>query len=354
VLAAILGALGILFGTLTPLGSTPAHAKKPPPQPLYWGGVIGKQLTGEAPPWDMSALDAFERLAGKRVSILPFSSPFADCSTNPCTHFPFPAGAMQTLRERGVIPMLTWASQSVPTPLDLKEPHFSLKAIAHGSEDAYIRSFAEQVKQWGHPFFLRFNHEMNGFWFPWNEGVNGNRRGSFRRAWRHVHDIFTQVGATNATWVWCPNVDFTRKLTPLNDLYPGGRYVDWTCMDGFNWGDTANSGGWMSFSRVFRETYRRILRIAPTKPVMLGEVASEERGGSKPHWIRNALKAIPARFRHIRAMIWFNENDRHMRWPIESSRKSRKAFARAIQSPVYRPSEFSGIATDPIPPPSWP
>jgi Glycosyl hydrolase family 26 len=354
VLAAVLAALAALFCMLTPLGSTPAHAKKPPPQPLYWGGVIGKQLTGEAPPWDMSALDAFERLADKKVSILPFSSPFADCSTKPCTHFPFPAGAMETLRQRGVIPMLTWASQSVPTPLDLEEPHFSLKAIAHGSEDAYIRSFAEQVKQWGHPFFLRFNHEMNGFWFPWNEGVNGNRPGSFRKAWRHVHDIFTQVGATNATWVWCPNVDFTRKLTPLHDLYPGGRYVDWTCIDGFNWGDTANSGGWMSFSTVFRETYRRILRIAPHKPMMLGEVASEERGGSKSHWISNALKVIPARFRHVRAVIWFNENDRHMRWPIESSKKSRKAFARAIQSPVFRPNEFSGIGTNPIPPPSWP
>ena len=110
----------------------------------------------------------------------------------------------------------------------------------------------------------------------------------------------------------------------------------------------------MSFSRVFRETYRRILRLAPDKPVMVGEVASEERGGSKPHWIKDALKVIPRRYRHIRALIWFEENDRHMRWPIESSRKSRKAFAHAIRNPVYRPNEFSGIATNPIPPPSWP
>ncbi len=158
-----------------------------------------------------------------------------------------------------------------------------------------------------------------------------------------MHDIFTQGGATNATWVWCPNVDFTRKLTPLHGLYPGGRYVDWTCLDGFNWGDTANSGGWMSFNSVFHETYRRILRIARRKPMMIGELASEERGGSKPRWIRNALKVIPARYRRVRAVIWFNERDRGMRWPIESSKKSRRAFAHAIQRSVYRPSEFGGI-----------
>jgi hypothetical protein len=110
----------------------------------------------------------------------------------------------------------------------------------------------------------------------------------------------------------------------------------------------------MPFGHVFGETYRRILRLAPNKPLMIGEVASEERGGSKPAWIRNALKVMPARFRKIRAMIWFDEKDRGMRWPIESSTKSRRAFARAIGASVYRPSEFSHIEDRPIRPPSWP
>jgi len=346
-LAASLLALGAL--------ATPSLAKEgEPPRPLYWGAVIGNQFTGEPPPWDMNALAAFEGLVGKGASVLPFSSPFADCSDRPCTYFSFPAQAMETLRERGTIGALTWASQSVPTPVDLEEPAFQLKDVARGRHDPYIREFAEQARDWGHPFFLRFNHEMNGFWFPWNEGVNGNRPGSFVKAWRHVHDVFTEVGATNATWVWCPNVDFTRKLIPLHSLYPGHRYVDWTCLDGFNWGDTANSGGWMSFERVFRSTYRRMLKIAPRKPMMIGEVASEERGGSKARWIRHALNVIPRRFRKVRAVIWFEERDRGMRWPVESSKRARQAFARAIRRPVYRPNEFSQLASSPIRPPTWP
>ena len=121
-------------------------------------------------------------------------------------------------------------------PPSLDQPAYSLTAIANGSQDAYIRDYAEQVVTWGRPFFLRFDAEMNGFWFPWSEGVNGNTPGSFVAAWRHVHDIFDEVGANNATWVWCPNVDFTAHLTPLKRLYPGDEYVDWTCLDGFNWG----------------------------------------------------------------------------------------------------------------------
>jgi mannan endo-1,4-beta-mannosidase len=343
-------AASILFCSL---GSTASAAKHKQARPLYWGAVIGKQLTGEAPPWDMNALSTFEGLAGKGASLLEFSSPFADCIERPCTYFYFPTTAMQTIREHGTIPVLTWASQSVPS--SLSEPGFRLADVANGRHDTYIRDFAIQARNWGHPFFLRFDQEMNGFWFPWGEGVNGNKPGSFVKAWRHVHDIFTEVGATNATWVWCPNVDFTRKLVPLHSLYPGGKYVDWSCLDGFNWGKTANSGGWMSFGRVFRSTYKRVQKIAPHKPMLISEVASEERGGSKAGWIRHTLKVIPRKFPKIRGLIWFEENDRGMHWPIESSPSSHKAFAKAIQRTVYRPNEFSGLVTNsPIPPPSWP
>jgi hypothetical protein len=332
--------------------TAPAQAK--PAKPLYWGAVIGKQLTGEAPPWDLNALYKFENIAHKGASLLAFSSPFADCSLRPCSYFYFPTKGMETLRQLGTIPMLNWASQSVPSPVSLKEPAFQLSDVIAGAYDEYIREFAEQVREWGHPFFLRFDQEMNGFWFPWNEGVNGNKSGEFVAAWRHVHDIFTEVGATNASWVWCPNVDFTGKLTPLKSQYPGAAYVDWTCLDGFNWGETPNSKGWMSFEGIFRSTYNRVLKIAPEKPMLIAEVASEERGGSKARWIRNTLRAIPTRFPRIGGVIWFEENDRGMGWPIESSGAARRAFARSISRPVYRPNEFGGIETSPIPPLAWP
>ena len=183
--------------------------------------------------------------------------------------------------------------------------------------------------------------------------VNRNRPGQFVAAWRHVHNIFTSVGATNATWVWCPNVNFTGRLTPLGRIYPGNRYVDWTCLDGFNWGKTPNSSGWMSFNQIFRSTYNQVVRLAPSKPMVIGETASEERGGSKGGWIRNALRIIPSRYPSIRGFIWYDEKNQHMNWPIGSSPAATRSFAEGIRQRLYMPNLYQEIASRPIEPPVW-
>jgi len=333
------------------IGASSAQAKSPP-NPLYWGAQIGDQLTGEAAPWDMNALGQFEGMARKPVSLVSFSSPFAECSGSACTFINFPLTPMENVRNHGSIPFFSWSSSS--TPEDGPQEPWRLGRIVDGSLDPYIRQFAEAARDWGHPFFLRFDWEMNGFWFPWSEGVNGNRKGEFVAAWRHIHDVFHSVGANNATWVWCPNVDFTRKLIPLNRVYPGADYVDWSCLDGFNWGKRADSAGWQTFNQVFHETYKRVLKIAPGKPMLIGEVASNEKGGSKAAWIENLLREV-TRYRKIRGLIWFEVKDRNTHWPLESSSKASRAFAKGIQRTVFRPNEFGSLATSsPIPPPSWP
>ncbi len=130
---------------------------------------------------------------------------------------------MHTIRNYGAVPFFSWGSQSTPVPLDLDEPAFQLADIANGTYDSYIREFAEGAKAWGHPFFLRFDWEMNGNWFPWAEDANANNPGEYVAAWRHVHDIFTQVGATNATWVWCPYVELVAADAPARELLPRRR-----------------------------------------------------------------------------------------------------------------------------------
>jgi hypothetical protein len=332
------------------LFSSPAEAKRKV-RPLYWGAQIGTQLTGTPAPYDMQALYDFEANAGKGLSLLAISAPFADCSVTPCRYYAFPGELLERIRTYGAIPFYNWASQS--TPSEAIEPDFQLSDLIAGREDGYIRRFAEAARNWGHPFFLRFDWEMNGFWFPWNEGVNGNKPGEFVKAWRHVHRIFTGVGANNVNWVWCPNVDFTRKLTPLKDVYPGHKFVDWTCLDGFNWGDTTYSAGWMSFNAIFRSTYKRVARIAKHKPMLIAETASEERGGSKSRWIANALRVIPRQYPKVRGMIWFDEKSQGMNWPIESSPRATRAFARGISRHVYRPNLYANLPPQFIRPPRW-
>ena len=312
---------------------------------IYWGAQIGDQLTGEQAPWDMNAVYEFEQMAGKKVSLVSFNAPFATCESK-CTFNSFPSTPFESLRTHGAIPVFGWSTSSISE--GTHDPKFSLAKIIHGRYDGYIRSFATAAAAWGHPFFLRFNWEMNGNWFPWAEGVNGNRPGQYVAAWRHVHDIFTSVGATNATWVWCPNIDRNRKL---RELYPGNRYVDWTCLDGYNWGTSYSWAHWASFRNVFASSYGAVRKVAPGKPMMLGEVASTDFGGSKAAWIKEMLSSLPHVFPKVRALIWFEVNDRGTHWPIETPASAEKAFARGIRNPIYAGNEFSAIEARPIPAP---
>lgn len=327
-----------------------AAAKKRPPASLYWGAQIGDQMTGEAAPWDMNPVYRFEHVAGKGLSLIEFASPFAECGEGGCVMTRFPTTPMENVRRYGAIPVFSW--NSTASPPSVSQPDFSLGTIISGHYDSYIREFATKAKEWGKPFFLRFDWEMNGFWFPWSEGVNGNTSGQFVAAWRHLHDIFDAVGAHNVTWVWCPNVDLYSSLTPLGRLYPGDDYVDWTALDGFNWGKRRGSPGWQSFNQVFHRTYRRIVRkVAPGKPLMLAEVASSDKGGSKPAWIKDMYKKLRNKYRKIRAVIWYDVDDRGTNWPIERKKKERNAFRAAVRPGAFKPNLYGGITSSPIQPP---
>ena len=315
-----------------------------PPTSKYWGAWVGSQLTGTEAPWDMGAAAKFEQLAGKRMSTVHFSSPFADCSSS-CSYYDFPAEEMDDIREHGAIPFFSWGSQS--TPASLNQPNFQLADVISGAHDTYIRKFAEEARDWGQPFFLRFNWEMNGNWFAWMEGVNGNQPGESVAAWRHVHDIFTQVGATNATWVWCPNIDPDGQLGDLASLYPGDQYVDWTGLDGYNWGThPARDDVWRSFDDLYRSTYDYITQtLAPTKPLAIAEIGSTEHGGSKSAWIEDALSSVATDYPQVRALLWFEKFDDSMDWPIETSSSATAAFAAGIQNPIFQSSPNLGASS---------
>jgi hypothetical protein len=355
--AAVL-ALALLLFSLPSIASAVKHHRGAVPaakqRPLYWGAWIGDQLTGEQPPWDMSAVSSFEGLVGKGLSLVEFAAPFANCGTSPCSYYDFPSAQMEAIRAYGAIPFFGWSTAgSAP---GLEDPPFQLVKIIAGSQDSYIREFAEAARNWGHPFFLRFNWEMNGNWFPWSEGVNGNQAGEYVAAWRHVHDIFTAVGATNASWVWCPYADPNasgKKLAQLQSFYPGDEYVDWTCMDGFNWAkNPTNPHPWRSFDQIVGPTYRQITeRIAPSKPMILAEVASTGAGKAKAAWIRGMFKSLATKYGRVRALIWFDQVDREVSWPLETSPKVTRAFSRGVHQRGFKTNGQASISASPIPPP---
>ena len=207
----------------------------------------------------MSAVTKFEELVGKGLSLIEFSAALRRLHVTPCTSFDFPTDGMDNVRDYGAIPFFSWASQATPRPRgDLDQPDFQLADIIAGSYDSYIREFAEAARNWGHPFFLRFDWEMNGNWFPWAEARQRQHPGRLRRRLapraRHLHR-----GRRHQRDLGLVPLRRRRpaSFADLAPLYPGDEYVDWTCLDGFNWGSNpANPQPWRSFDEIFAPTYR--------------------------------------------------------------------------------------------------
>ena len=340
---------------------------------IYWGAYIDATSIGTVnnSPWDLvysngDTTSKFETAAGKGLSIIHWGAPWYNSTSWPNGYYPFPSSLMTAVRNHGSIPLLDWGSWDLGNGT-ANQPSFALKNIVNGATytfggqtfDQYITSFATAAKNWGYPFFLRFDWEMNGWWqFPWSVQLNGNVPQDYIDAWQHVHNIFKQVGATNVTWVWCPNISST-NTTPDSQVYPGDSFVDWTCLDGYN-KDTTN---WQTFSQVFtgssyngnHNSYQEIVNLAPTKPVMIGETASIEDPNNNTHkasWITDAfITQLPTNFPAVKAVVWFNWNDNNTTntFPIESSNNAQTAFAQAVgNSSYYAANNFNAITVSPI------
>jgi len=230
----------------------------------------------------------------------------------------------QAASANGAVPMITWE------PWTEDERGISLWGIANGEQDAYVRSVAQEAATWGQPILLRFAHEMNGNWYPWGWGVDGNTPAAFKAAWRHVVEIFREEGASNVRWVWCPSVSNT-KLSQFKRFYPGDEWVDWVGLDGFNWGAY---GTWQSFNQIFALSYQRLLRFTD-RPIMIGEIGVNQAGGSKPRWISRTLRRVLPRYRNVRAVVWFDASDGRADFRIDSSAGALAAFRHAMGMPYF-------------------
>jgi mannan endo-1,4-beta-mannosidase len=329
------------------------HPSAPPANPvapIYWG------VNMPTIPWNMDNLASWEsKVAGKAVSIINYGHFWGDGSAKGYREFTWSLTPLNNIRAHGAIPMITW------TPEGGDPRRWQLRKIIRGDHDDYIRRFALGLRDWPTkdrpaPVFLRLMHEMNGNWgYPWQEDSNGNHRGEFVQAWRHIVDIFRQEKVYNATFVWCPNAESPGSTSPsFASLYPEAEqhpnYVDWTCLDGYNRG----SSQWESFNQLFTGSYNAILNLshAQAKPMMVGEWGSVEKGGSKASWFADALSSqIPDKFTQVRAIVYYNFADGPYDWHVETTQASQDAFKAAIAAPYYMTNVYGALLTSPIPVP---
>ncbi len=150
--------------------------------------------------------------------------------------------------------------------------------------------------------------------------------------WRHVHDIFTAAGATNAIWIWSPSRVDPYPNIDLAPLYPGDDYVDWLGMTGY----FRHVEQTPSFDRTFGKTLVALDEIAQ-KPILLSEVGATESGGNrdkKVAWIKDLFAGIKANPQII-GFAWFDQSVEGNDWRIESSSAATAAFADGVADPSF-------------------
>ena len=235
--AAVAGASARLITSSSPSQPPVAHASLPP-EPAAYLGVFepGRRLAMAR------SRASHRRRAGSRTSS---GITAAGCSRSMC-------------RSRGC----SARTASSRTCRSIRRTPRS-PAIAAGTYDDYLRSYADSVSDFGHAVVIGFGHEMNAPWYSW--GYGHVPPSTFVAAWRHIVTLFRAEGADNVTWLWTLQADET-GTGPVASWWPGAQYVTWVGIDGYYRypSDT--------FASVFGTTIDQV-RAFTGKPILLSETA---------------------------------------------------------------------------------
>jgi hypothetical protein len=173
------------------------------------------------------------------------------------------------------------------------DPNWTLATTISGKHDRQYRMLAATIREYGRPLLLRFAHEMNGRWYPWGP-VGGNTPAQYVQAWRHVVRLFDQVGATNALWIWSPNILQGAVRTPIRAFYPGDDVVDFVGMTGYGEFDR-------SPDLTYKATIDQMAKVT-SKPVILTEIGVRP-SSQKTSWLK-AFGGWLAAHRQVVGFIW--------------------------------------------------
>jgi hypothetical protein len=265
------------------------------PLPPTAASYLGVYATGD--PTGYAQITQFAQTAGRQPNIAGYFSGWAE---------KFATAFARTARAHGAA-----------TIVQIDPTYASIAAIAAGNYDGYLRSFADSVRDFGHPVIIGFGHEMNADWYPW--GYTHVPPKTFVAAWRHVVTVFRGQGARNVTWLWTINQDRS-NTGPIASWWPGGSYVTWVGIDGYYYrrSDT--------FTRVFGRTIDQV-RAFTSKPVLLSETAVGPAAGQSVK-ISDLFQGM-RKYRTL-GLVWFDIAQHngiyHQDWRLEDSKTGQAAF----------------------------
>lgn len=252
----------------------------------------------------------------------------------------FPKAWCNMIIKRGSIPHITWE----PWDFNRNCQKYNLDSIIKGTWDSYINEWAKEISDWKNPVLIRWGHEMNGNWYPWDGLHNEQDPKKYIAAFKHIKNIFDANNAKNVIWVWSPDIcSFFPKQNIYNftKYYPGDDYVDIIGIDGYNFAKARTlSKPWLTFEELYEKSYKDLTKLSKDKPLMIGEFASNEDEDDKPlkgKWVKDAFDKIKNDYKKIKIFTWFNI-DKEADWRVDSSKETLDAFRSSISDPYFKES----------------
>jgi mannan endo-1,4-beta-mannosidase len=280
----------------SPPPPAPAHASLPPRLAAYLGVFEAGSPPGYGP------IATFAEAIGRRPNLLGYYSGWAES---------FNVSFAEMLRRHGVIPFV----QIDPTDA-------SVAAIAAGTYDDYLRSYADSVADFGHAVVIGFGHEMNAPGYSW--GYGNLPASTFVAAWRHIVTLFRNEGADNVTWLWTLEADGP-GTGPITWWWPGAQYVTWVGIDGYYYRPTD------TFASVFGTTIDQV-RAFTSQPILLSETAVGPYAGQFVK-IQDLFHGM-AKYKTL-GLVWFDKAQDdgiyHQDWRIEDSPVALVSFRLAVR-----------------------
>lgn len=251
----------------------------------------------------------------------------------------FPETQLKAIIEMGSLPVITWEHwltdfDPVQWPqlrkLELRDKG-GMADVAKGLYDPYIRQWAMDAKNIKVPIFLIVGHEMNDpYRYPW--GPQNNSAKDFKAAWRHIHNVFTTIGAINVLWVWSPHPAYGY----FDAYFPGKEYVDYVGVSVLNYGTVASWSKWWTFKEIFGLHYRELAKFK--KPIMISEFSCLNVGGDRSKWFEEAITLLPSIYPALKILMFFHySNDKTttqqpLNWYIRNDTASLNAIIKSLRS----------------------
>jgi Divergent InlB B-repeat domain len=317
----VLMGLGVTIALIAPAASSADAASANVPGT---GALFGAYVRSSSGANFYDSATAFEAKLGRPLAIVNKYHTWSD------THYSDEAALVAS----GHLVMVSWH------PTDGAGDGSMASKVSSGQYDSLIRAAADGLKPLGDKVLLRWDFEMTQS--PGQTEYVGTPA-EFIAAWRHMHDLFVQEGATKVQWVWAPQSAGFNTDNAAN-YYPGDAYVDW-----IEASDVMGGHTFPTFAKLFAPMYT--WASARGKPLMawVGVPENPSDASWKANWFAGMRDTIKTSMPAIKGVIYYEANDSAGNFVAETTTQAWTAFKAMGSDPYFNPGASGSPTTTPTP-----